>query len=68
MASEFQDWVCVVDKIPDGSVIKLRVHVKYSWVFKLRFWVGVRLVRMAAWLLNMGIETELVEENENALD
>jgi hypothetical protein len=49
-------------------VIKLRVHVKYSWVFKLRFWVGVRLVRMAAWFLNLGIETELVEENENALD
>ena len=68
MASEFQDYTFIVDQIPDGGNMKLRVHVEYSWVFKLRFWVGVRLVRMAALLLNMGIETELVEENENALD
>ena len=58
MASEFQDYTYVIDQIPDGGNMKLRVHVKYSWIFKLRFWVGVRLVRLAAWLLNMGIEIE----------
>jgi len=58
MASEFQDWICVLDKIPDGGNIKLRVHVQYSWLFKLRFWVGVRLARMAAWFLNMEIKVE----------
>jgi len=61
MASEFKDYSFVVDKIPDGSAIKLRVHVKYSWRFKLRFWVGLRLARMSAWLLNMRIEVERVE-------
>jgi hypothetical protein len=61
MASEIQDLTFVLDKLPDGGNLKLRVHVKYSLVFKLRFWLGVKLVRMAAWFLNFGIETELVE-------
>jgi hypothetical protein len=68
MASEIQDFTFTLDKIPDGGNLKLRVHVKYSWVFKLRFWLGMKLAKMAARLLNMRIETELVEENENALD
>lgn len=61
MASEFQDYTYVIDKIPDGGILKLRVHVQYSWIFKLRFWVGVRLARMAAWFLNMEIRVEREE-------
>jgi hypothetical protein len=61
MASGFKDFTFVLDKIPDGSVIKMRVHVKYSWKFKLRFWIGLRLARMSARLLNMRIEVEQVE-------
>jgi len=58
MASEFQDYTYVIDQIPDGGNMKLRVHVKYSWVFKLRFWLGVKFIRIAAWLLNLGMEIE----------
>ena len=68
MAIKFQDWVCVVDKIPDGSAIKLRVHVKYSWRFKLRFWVGLRLARMSARLLNMRIEVDEIREGNPGPD
>jgi hypothetical protein len=62
MASEFQDYTCVIDKIPDGYNLKLRVHVKYSWKFKLRLWIGVKLVRLAAWIMNMGLKVEEVEK------
>jgi len=62
MASGFKDFTFVLDKIPDGSVIKMRVHVKYSWKFKLRLWIGVKLVRLAAWIMNMGLKVEEVEK------
>jgi hypothetical protein len=61
MASEFQDWVCVLDKVPDGFNIKLRIDVKYSWKFKFRVWVGILFMRLAAWVMNVGIEVEREE-------
>ena len=54
----------VLDKIPDGSgaSLQLNVNVELSWKFKLRLLVGKLLVRMAAWIMNVGFETEIVEE------
>lgn len=62
MASEFKDYTFVLDKIPDGSILNMRVHVKFSWKFKFRFWIGMRLVRLAAWIMNMGLKVEEVEK------
>jgi hypothetical protein len=61
MASEFQDYTFVLDKLPDGSILNMRVHVKYSWKFKWRMAVSVRLVGFAAWIMGARLDVDEVK-------
>ncbi len=41
-----------LDKLPKNTVT---ITVHFSWRYKLRFWLGVRLLGLLAWLWNADV-------------
>ena len=64
MASNVINHEVVLDKIPDKHSLVLNVRIKLSWKFKLRMKVGLWLIKLGAWVVNVGIETHYDNDDE----
>lgn len=40
--------------------LTLNVRVKFARTLRLRWWIGARLIALAAWIMRVGLEVELL--------
>jgi hypothetical protein len=52
----------IIDKFLGGTVLDVTVDVEYSRRFKVRLAVGMLLIRLAVWIMGIGVRFDEEEK------